>query len=179
MKKFIQNFEQYTVAFLLASMTVLTVVNVFFRYVLKSSLNWVHELTIIIFAWLIFLGASWAVRVGAHIGMESFVNLFQNKTKRIFALVAVLCCLTYSVIILIGSYTYVEKIYTVGILSQDIKWLPQWIPRLIMPLGYGLLIFRFLQVFLNIITGKQYGLNLLDEAKETVESFKKKGSKIR
>jgi TRAP-type C4-dicarboxylate transport system permease small subunit len=48
-----------------------------------------------------------------------------------------------------------------------------------MPLGYGLLIFRFLQVFLNIITGKQYGLNLLDEAKETVESFKKKGSKIR
>jgi C4-dicarboxylate transporter DctQ subunit len=111
--------------------------------------------------------------------MGSFVNLFQNKTKRIFALVAVLCCLAYSVIILIGSYTYVEKIYAVGILSQDIKWLPQWIPRLIMPLGYGLLIFRFLQVFSNIITGKQYGLNLLDEAKETVESFKKKGSKIR
>ena len=45
-----------------------------------------------------------------------------------------------------------------------------------MPLGYGLLIFRFLQVFSNIITGKQYGLNLLDEAKETIESFKEKNS---
>jgi C4-dicarboxylate transporter DctQ subunit len=172
MKKFYENFEQYFVASLLAGMTLLAVVNVFVRYVLKGNILWAMEAKIFMFAWLIFFGASWGIRIGAHIGMESFVNLFSSKIKRFFALFAVLLCLAYAIIILIGSYNYVEKIYSVGILSQDIKWLPQWVPRLIMPIGYGLIIFRLVEILIRIILGKQDNLNLLDEAKDAIKSFK-------
>ncbi len=171
MKKFLNHFEEYTVAFFLFVITILTVINVFFRYVLNSHIDWAMELNIIIFGWLIFFGASWAIRIGAHIGMESFVNLFSDKIKRIFAIIAVLVCLVYSIIIVVGSYTYVEKIYSIGILSQDIDWLPQWVPRMIMPIGYGLLIFRLGQIFYNLILGRQNSFNLLDEAKDTIEKF--------
>ncbi len=171
MKKFLNHFEEYLVAFFLFVLTAVTVVNVFFRYVLNSHIDWAMELNIIVFGWLIFLGASWAVRIGAHIGMESFVNLFSDKIKRIFAIIVTLICLVYAFIIIIGSYTYVEKIYSIGILSQDIDWLPQWIPRMIMPIGYGLLIFRLGQIFFNLILGRQNSFNLLDEAKEAIEKF--------
>ena len=172
MKKLYENFEQYFVASLLAGMTLLAVVNVFVRYVLKGNIALAMEAKIFMFAWLIFFGASWGIRIGAHIGMESFVNLFSSKIKRMFALIAVLLCLIYGIIILIGSYNYVEKILTIGILSQDIKWLPQWVPRIIMPIGYGLIIFRFIEILIRIVLGKQDNLNLLDEAKDAIKSFK-------
>ena len=169
MKKLYENFEQYFVASLLAGMTLLAVVNVFVRYVLKGNITWAMEAKIFMFAWLIFFGASWGIRIGAHIGMESFVNLFSSKIKRLFALLAALLCLTYAVIIFIGSYKYVESRYLLGILSQDIKWLPQWVPRVIMPIGFGLIIFRLVEILIRIILGKQDNLNLLDEAKDARE----------
>ena len=109
MKKFYDDFEQYFVALLLAGMTLLAVVNVFVRYVLNGNITWALEANIFMFAWLIFFGASWGIKIGAHISMQSFVNLFSSKVKRLFALLAVSLCLTYAVVILIGSYNYVER----------------------------------------------------------------------
>ena len=171
MKKFYENFEQYFVASLLAGMTLLAVVNVFVRYVLKGNILWAMEAKIFMFAWLIFFGASWGIRIGAHIGMESFVNLFSSKIKRLFALFAVLLCLAYAIIILIGSYNYVEKIYSVGILSQDIKWLPQWVPRMVMPVSYGLMLYRFIEALWKILKGQKVNLGLANEAKDAIETF--------
>lgn len=171
MKKLYENFEQYFVASLLAGMTLLAVVNVFVRYVLKGNITWAMEAKIFMFAWLIFFGASWGIRIGAHIGMESFVNLFSSKIKRLFALLAVLLCLTYAVIIFIGSYKYVESRYLLGILSQDIKWLPQWVPRMVMPVSYGLMVYRFTEALWKILKGQKVNLGLANEAKDAIETF--------
>ena len=171
MKKFYENFEQYFVALLLAGMTLLAVVNVFVRYVLKGNITWAMEAKIFMFAWLIFFGASWGIRIGAHIGMESFVNLFSSKIKRLFALLAALLCLTYAVIIFIGSYKYVESRYLLGILSQDIKWLPQWVPRMVMPVSYGLMLYRFIEALWKILKGQKVNLGLANEAKDAIETF--------
>ncbi|MFZ9330401.1 MAG: TRAP transporter small permease subunit, partial [Candidatus Fonsibacter ubiquis] len=38
-------------------MTLLAVVNVFVRYVLKGNIHWAMEAKIFMFAWLIFFGA--------------------------------------------------------------------------------------------------------------------------
>ena len=65
-----------------------------------------------------------------------------------------------------------SKIYTVGILSQDIKWLPQWMPRMVMPIGYALIIFRFFEALIKILKGEQTTLGLANEAKDAIDSFK-------
>ena len=41
-----------------------------------------------------------------------------------------------------------------------------------MPIGYGLIIFRLVEILIRIILGKQDNLNLLDEAKDAIKSFK-------
>jgi len=57
--------------------------------------------------------------------------------------------------------------YDVGILMQDVP-IEQWIPRLVLPLGFALLAFRFGQVLLRLIRGKEVHL-LGDEAAEALK----------
>lgn len=172
MSKFFPKFEEYFIAFLMAAMTIVNFVNVFVRYVLKSNLPWALEFTVISFAWIIFLGAAWGIKAGAHIGVDTVLNLFSDKNKRIISTFAAILCITYCIFILIGSYNYVHKIYSVGILSQDIKWLPQWIPRMVMPFSYALMLFRFAEGLWKILKGQKVNLGLANEAKDVIETFK-------
>jgi C4-dicarboxylate transporter DctQ subunit len=130
------------------------------------------EFTVIAFAWLIFLGAAWGIKAGAHIGVDTVINFFSDKVKKRISVVAATLCIVYGIFILIGSYNYVSKIYTVGILSQDIKWLPQWMPRMVMPIGYALIIFRFFEALIKILKGEQTTLGLANEARDAIDSFK-------
>ena len=177
MNKLFPKFEEYFIAFLLAAITVVNVLNVFVRYVLKSNIHWAMEFTVIAFGWLIFLGAAWGIKVGAHIGVDTLINLFSDKIKKKISIIAAILCIVYGIFILVGSYNYVSKIYSIGILSQDIKWLPQWMPRIVMPLAYALIILRFTEALIRIAKGKQTTLGLANEAKDAIDSFKVKEKK--
>ncbi|MGA0909324.1 MAG: TRAP transporter small permease [Burkholderiaceae bacterium] len=172
MKKFLDHFEEYFVASLLAIMTLITCVNVFFRYVLGASIDWAFEVTTFLFAWLIFIGASWGLKIGAHIGVDAVVKLMPKNLQRIATLIAILCCILYASIILYGGTVYVYKMYDIGIMSQDIHWLPQWMPRFVLPLGYALVVYRLLQLLRDVISGKRTTFNLADEAKDAIDAFK-------
>ncbi|MFM7985026.1 MAG: TRAP transporter small permease, partial [Candidatus Fonsibacter sp.] len=56
------------------------------------------------FAWIIFLGAAWGIKAGAHIGVDTVLNLFSDKNKRIISTFAAILCIAYCIFILIGSY---------------------------------------------------------------------------
>ena len=55
---------------------------VFFRYVLNDSLVWGEELARYIFVWLTFLGAGLGVGKNIHIGVDSLVNIFPARARR-------------------------------------------------------------------------------------------------
>ncbi len=172
MKSLLDHLEEYFVASLLALMTVITCINVFFRYVLGASIDWAFEFTTFLFAALIFIGAAWGVKLGAHIGVDAVVKLLSPARQRLATLIAILCCILYASIVLYGGTVYVYKMYDIGIMSQDIHWLPQWMPRFVLPLGYALVIYRLLQLLRDVITGKRTTFNLADEAKDAIDAFK-------
>ncbi|MBX3704644.1 MAG: TRAP transporter small permease [Steroidobacteraceae bacterium] len=159
--------EEGLVALLIASMTVITFMQVVARYVFNYSFVWALELTTFLFGGLIFIGISYGVRVGAHIGVDVLVKTLKPGTARIVAVIATLLCLVYSTIVFVGGWIYVGKIYDIGILAQDMP-IPQWVPRLVLPLGYALLFFRFAQVLVRTLRGTQAGL-LVDEAEEALK----------
>jgi C4-dicarboxylate transporter DctQ subunit len=172
MKNFIDHLEEYFVALLLATMTALTGINVFFRYVLESSIDWVFELNTFLFAALIFLGASWGMRIGAHIGVDAVVKLLSPKAQRTATFFAILFSIFYAGIVLYGGTFYVYKMYDIGIMSQDIQWLPQWMPRAVLPLGYALIILRLLSMLQEVVKGTRTTFHLADEAKDAIDAFK-------
>ena len=71
--RWLKNFEEGLIVILMAAMTLLTFVQVVARYVFNYSFVWVMEVTGIMFAWLIFVGMSYGVRVGAHIGVDALI----------------------------------------------------------------------------------------------------------
>lgn len=146
--------EEGLVAFLLALMTLITFMQVVARYVFNYSFVWALELTTFLFGGLIFLGISYGVRVGAHIGIDAVTKLLKPGTARIVAIVATMLCLVYAAILFVGGWIYVDRMYDIGILAQDMP-IPQWIPRLVLPIGYGLLFVRLAEVLWRLLTGKE------------------------
>jgi len=55
---------------------------VFFRYILNWSLRWADEVVRYLMIWMAFIGASLAVKYGAHVSIEAFTNLLSPRLKR-------------------------------------------------------------------------------------------------
>jgi C4-dicarboxylate transporter DctQ subunit len=155
--------EEGLIALLLAVMTLVTFAQVVARYVFNYSFVWALELTMFLFAWLIFLGMSYGVRVGSHIGVDSLVKSLGPRAARVAGAAAAFLCLLYAVIVFYGSWQYVAKMYQIGILAEDLP-IPQWVPRLALLVGYGLLIVRFAEAFYRIATGRETRMQVADEA---------------
>jgi C4-dicarboxylate transporter DctQ subunit len=165
--RWLEHLEEGLIVFLMAAMTIVTFVQVVARYIFNYSFVWALELTGVMFAWLIFTGMSYGVRVGAHIGVDAVVKSLSAGAARAVGIVATLLCIVYASIVFVGGFQYVSKMYDIGILMQDIP-IQQWIPRIILPLGFALLALRFLQVLYRLATGKEAHL-LGDEAEEALK----------
>jgi C4-dicarboxylate transporter DctQ subunit len=158
--------EEALVIVLMAAMTLVTFMQVVARYVFNYSFVWALELTGVLFAWLIFIGMSYGVRVGAHIGVDIVVKSLAPRAARVVGSLAAALCIVYALIVTYGGYQYVSKMHDVGILMQDMP-VQQWIPRLVIPLGFALLAFRFAQLLWRLATGQEAHM-LVDEAKDAL-----------
>lgn len=69
------------VGLLVAAMTLDAFVQVVFRYAIESSLSWSEELARYLFVWVIFMGASVAVRRRQHIAMTALVNALPRRLR--------------------------------------------------------------------------------------------------
>lgn len=166
--KLLKRLDEWLIAILLAAMTLLTFTQVVMRYVFNSGFTWAQELTTILFAFMIFIGISYGVRVGAHIGVDALIKLFTPKVRRIVSLVAVLLCLVYAGMVIYGSFIYVMKMKKIGIELEDLP-VQMWLVRAILPIGFTLLALRFLPVLVNLISGKSDHLRLANEVEEALK----------
>ena len=98
--------EENLIAILLGIMTLLTFANVVARYVFNSNIFWALELTVFLFAWLVLLGASYAVKKTAHLGVDALVNTMNPAKRRVAALVVAAACILYAFLLLKGSWDY-------------------------------------------------------------------------
>lgn len=98
--------EENLIAILLGIMTLLTFANVIARYVFNSNIFWALELTVFMFAWLVLLGASYAVKKTAHLGVDALVKAMNPAKRRVAALVVAAACILYAFLLLKGSWDY-------------------------------------------------------------------------
>ena len=162
--------EESIIALLLAGMVVVTFSQVVARYVFNSGAVWALELTTFLFAWLVLLGVSYGIRVHAHIGVDAFVKLFGSRARRVFGLAVVAAGLAYGVIMFIGSWNYVSRMYQIGIDAVDLP-VPRWIPLAVLPIGLGLVVLRLMEVAWKIVNGEQEGVLLGDEGRAAIDQF--------
>jgi C4-dicarboxylate transporter DctQ subunit len=165
--RWLERLEEGLVAGLMAAMTITAFIQVVARYVFNYSFVWALELNGVFFAWLIFVGMSYGVRVGAHIGIDAVVKTLRPAMARAFGMAGAALCVVYALIVMVGGWQYTRKIYDVGIEMQDLP-IAQWVPRIILPLGFALLALRFGQVFVRVWRGEETKI-LSDEAEEALK----------
>lgn len=103
---FIDAIEETIIAALLGLMTVLTFANVVARYAFNSNILWALELTVFMFAWLVLLGASYAVKKSAHLGVDALINVVSPGVRRVFGLLAAAACVFFAALLLKGAWDY-------------------------------------------------------------------------
>lgn len=106
MSDFVDKIEENAIALLLGLMTVVSFANVVARYAFNSNILWALETTLYCFAWLVLLGASYAVKKNAHLGVDVLINLFSEPMRRVLGLIAVACCIVFSFLMLKGAWDY-------------------------------------------------------------------------
>jgi C4-dicarboxylate transporter DctQ subunit len=102
----IDQIEETVIAALLGLMTVITFANVIARYLFNSNILWALEITVFMFGWLVLLGASYAIKKHAHLGVDVIINMLEPPGRRILALISVAACLVFSLLLLKGCYDY-------------------------------------------------------------------------
>ncbi len=186
-KSWLDELEETLIALLLGLMTLITFANVIARYIFNDNILWALESTVFLFAWLVLIGCSYCVKHSMHLGVDVVINMVSPKTKKVMALLSVLCCLAFALILLKGSWDYWYPFATKNAwyevndvpLAQSLQFLADWfnqgekyekipkfIPYFALPLGIALLVFRFLQAAVHILQGSRDSLIASHEADE-------------
>lgn len=119
-KSFLDGVEETLIAVILGLMTLITFVNVVLRYTastgfgtymrevwgINGGLIWGLEATSILFSWLVLLGVSYCVKITAHLGVDSLINLFNRAVRRKLALLATAISIVYALLLLKAGYDY-------------------------------------------------------------------------
>ena len=104
--RLINSLEENLIAILLGLMTLVTFANVVARYLFGTNILWALELTVFMFAWLVLLGISYCVKIGAHLGVDAVLNMVGPKTRRVLGLISAAACIIFTLLMLKGSWDY-------------------------------------------------------------------------
>ena len=103
--------SRYILVATMGFMTVLVITQVFFRYVLSSSIDWSDEMCRLMFVWSIFLAIPHGVRAGVHVGIDIILNMFSDRVRdAIFRTMLGLCGILsivvayYCVYVMLGKW---------------------------------------------------------------------------
>lgn len=94
-----ENLEKMICVICLALMSVIIVLQVFFRYVLGNSLSWSEELARYLFIWMIYIGISYGVKMDKHICVDAVYTIMPKGAKKWYAIVAYALFLLFAVAI--------------------------------------------------------------------------------
>jgi C4-dicarboxylate transporter DctM subunit len=107
--------------------------------------SWAQELCIYMFIWMAKFGAAYGVRTGIHVGVDVFVNLLPPASRKKVIVFSMLCGALFTGIVAVFGGSFVGQMFQTGQQSNDLE-APMWLVYLTLPLGSGLMCYRFLQV---------------------------------
>lgn len=138
---------------------------------LAQAMTWSNALTKALFAWLIFFGLAYGVRTAGHIGVDALVKLASKPVQRLIGLVGCAACLGYAGLLSVASFEWVKTLFDAAIGAEDLGHfgVQQWHIGLIVPVGFAMVFIRFAEIFVRILTNRQTGLGLADEAAEAIK----------
>ncbi len=96
------------------------VLQIFFRYVIGSSLVWSEELALFLFTWVVLLAGSLGVREGFHVRLTVVTNALPAAATRSFEVFGVLIAAIFGGLVVFSGYKYLDA--TLGQVSAAVRY---------------------------------------------------------
>jgi TRAP-type C4-dicarboxylate transport system permease small subunit len=143
----VQNLMKWVLFLIIGTMTVVVLLGVFFRYILKAPLPWSEELARYLMIWGVSLGASVAFREGSHIAVTILVDKLHGLSEKIILKISQIIIFIFVSIVMVEGFILAFKVssQTSPAMEISMKW-----PYLSIPIGCLFILFEmFIMMFFD------------------------------
>ena len=111
-------------ALMLAAMFVVFIVQIVFRYLLNLPIGWTHEISVLLWLWLVLFGAAFVTRESEEIRFDIFHGAAGPRTRRVMAFItAVALVALYGVSLpAVVDYVGFMKVERTAYLKLPFNW---------------------------------------------------------
>lgn len=150
--KIVGKVEEFAAAFLFIGAVLLSLYEVFMRYVLNSPQFGLNEIVGIFMPWAIFIGFGRALKEDHHIAVDVVYDRFPFSIKRVLAVVGNFIGAGYGLFLLVTGVKMVVTAKSDGFNSVALG-IPIWITYIILPISMTLFCAYFLHKAYKAIRG--------------------------
>lgn len=145
--------ESYICRTLLAGFVTLLFIQISARQVLGVSVTWIEELSVFMFIWFAYFGASYAARMAAHNRVSFHLNRLPRHTARLIEALGDLFWVGFNIVFIIQSIRFIDALKPF-VKAQTLGWQMKWV-YLILPIAFTLMTIRILQVnYIKLVLGR-------------------------
>ncbi|HTX54060.1 MAG TPA: TRAP transporter small permease [Candidatus Baltobacteraceae bacterium] len=130
-------------ALLMVVLTVTVFIQVFNRFVLQTPLAWSEDLAMLLYQWVVFVGAALGVKRLRHFGIELVVRQFPERLRHRVELLTPLMMLIVAVVMIAQGYTLVKINFNRTFATMDLSYIWAFLP---IPLGGVLIVVYLIQL---------------------------------
>jgi TRAP-type C4-dicarboxylate transport system permease small subunit len=130
-------------ALLMVVLTVTVFIQVFNRFVLQTPLAWSEDLAMLLYQWVVFVGAALGVKRLRHFGIELVVRQFPERWRHRVELLTPLVMLLVAVVMIAQGYALVKINLHRTFATMDLSYIWAFLP---IPLSGVLIIIYLIQL---------------------------------
>lgn len=144
--------ESYICRILLAVFVTLLFVQVVARNGFGTSISWIEELSVIMFVWFAYFGASYAARMAAHNRVTFHIRMLPRPVGRVIEAIGDAFWLLFNVVFIYYAFRYIGALKPF-VKAQTLGWEMKWVMAPL-PLAFILITLRVLQVnYMKLVQG--------------------------
>jgi len=144
---------------LLALGMVFICIEVFTRYILGTSHAFFEEQAKYYMLWFVYLILGVVSSERRHVRIDVVPELLKGKSREVFEIFVHLSVVVFCLIVGPGMVDSIHSFYVSGMTPPTEFALPEWVPRLVLPVGLFVLLLRNIQLVIDgILTliGKEH-----------------------
>ena len=144
--------ESYICRLLLAVFVCLLFAQIVARQFFGFSITWIEELSVILFVWFAYFGASYAARMAAHNRVTFHIRMMPRHVARWVEAAGDAFWVLFNVIFIWYAIEYISLLKPF-VKAQTLGWQMKWVMAP-MPIAFALMTFRILQVnYMKLVLG--------------------------
>ena len=151
---FLDRFESHVCRVLLAVFVTLLFAQIVSRQIFGFSITWIEELSIILFVWFAYFGASYAARMAAHNRVSFHLNALPRTKVRVIEAIGDAFWVMFNLVFIWQSVEFISRLKPF-VKAQTLGWEMRYV-YLVLPIAFTLMTIRILQVnYIKLVRGEE------------------------